>query len=121
VAKVLGGRQTVVFEKHRDVGTGDITLTPRNGEVLKGKSVIVVDDMVSSGATMVEAARACSHHGATHIAAAFVHPVLSDNALEKLRACCDDIVATNTIQSEVSEVDVSPVIAGALREIGKKL
>lgn len=120
VAAMLGGRDSTVFEKRRDLSSGAVTLQPVKTEILKGRPVIVVDDMVSSGATMVEAVRACSHHGATKTAALFVHPVFSENALEKLRACCDTIVACNTIESEVSAVDVSPVIAQALISMAGK-
>ena len=119
LSKMLGNRDYTVFEKKRDVRTGDIRLTPKNAEMLAGRPVIIIDDMVSSGNTMVEAVRACSHHGATKTAALFVHPVFSENALEKLRACCDLIVSSNSIQSDVSLVDVSPIIAKALREYSK--
>jgi ribose-phosphate pyrophosphokinase len=120
VAGMLGGRKYTAFEKKRDVRTGEITMTPKNVELLKGHSVIIIDDMVSGGGTMVETARSCSHHGATRIAAMFTHPILCGNALEKLRACCDEIIGTNTIESEVSKVDVSPLLAQALKQIDKK-
>lgn len=120
MSKLLGGRDYTVFEKNRDIRTGDIKQIPKNAGILKGRSVIVVDDMVSSGQTMVETIRACTHHGATRTAAVFVHPVFSGNAHEKLRACCDEIITTNTIASDASNVDVSPIIAQALREITKK-
>ncbi len=119
-AALLGGRKYTVFEKKRDVRTGEITMTPKNVELLKARSVIIVDDMVSGGGTMVETARACSHHGATRTAALFTHPILCGNALEKLRACCDEIIATNTIESEVSKADVSPLLAQALAKLEKK-
>ncbi|MFA5247291.1 MAG: ribose-phosphate diphosphokinase [Candidatus Micrarchaeia archaeon] len=120
LAGLLGNRKYTAFEKKRDVRTGEITMTPKNVELLKGHSVIIIDDMVSGGGTMVETARACSHHGATRIAAAFTHSILCGNALEKLRACCDEVIGTNTIESEVSKVDVSPLLAQALRQMDKK-
>jgi ribose-phosphate pyrophosphokinase len=120
LAGLLGGRRYTAFEKKRDIRTGEITMTPRNVEMLGGKSVVIIDDMVSGGGTMVETARACSRHGATRIAALFAHPVLCGNALEKLKACCDEIIATNTIESEVSRADVSPLIARALQELARK-
>jgi len=120
LASLLGNRKYTAFEKKRDARTGEITMTPRNVELLAGKSAIIIDDMVSGGGTMVETARACSHHGSTRIASLFTHPILCGNALEKLRACCDEIVATNTIESEVSKADVSPLLAQALKELEKK-
>jgi len=120
IANLLGGRKYTCFEKKRDVRTGEITMTPKNVELLKGKSAILIDDMVSGGGTMVETARACSHHGSTRIAALFTHPILCGNALEKLKACCDEIIATNTIESEVSKADVSPLFAQALAKLEKK-
>jgi ribose-phosphate pyrophosphokinase len=120
LAALLGGRKSTAFEKERDVRTGEITMTSRNVEMLKGKSAIIIDDMVSGGGTMVETARACSHHGSTRIASVFTHPILCGNALEKLKACCDEIIATNSIESEVSKADVSPLLAQALAKLDRK-
>lgn len=120
VAALLGGRKYTAFEKKRDVRTGEITMTPKNVELLAGKSAIIIDDMVSGGGTMVETARSCSHHGATRIASLFTHPILCGNALEKLKACCDEIIATNTIESEVSKADVAPLLAQAIAKLEKK-
>ncbi len=111
----LGFGEWTAFEKQRDVHTGEITMKP-DGAKLDGKTAIVIDDLCASGGTMVKALEACRLHGAKKTIACFVHAVLSDNALERLRPAADEIVSTNTIASAVSEVDVSTLIASAFQD-----
>ncbi len=114
-ATKMGFGEWTAFNKQRDVHTGEITMTP-DGAKIDGKTAIVIDDMCASGGTMVKALQACKLHGATKAIACFVHAVLSDNALERLTPVADEIVATNTISSPVSNVDISSLIASAFQD-----
>ena len=71
-----------LMEKHRSMGevTGELFA----GDV-KGRQVIVIDDLISTGGTMVRAASACRAHGATRVHAAATHGVLARGAGEILR------------------------------------
>lgn len=112
-AKHAGCRQWTAFEKTRDLKTGEIKMVCADVD-FNGRQAVVVDDLVASGGTMVGAIRACRHNGASHITACFVHPVLCSNALEKLKAAADAVISTNSINSSVSEVDLSGLIAQAI-------
>ena len=59
---------------------------------------------------MIDAVRILRESGANKIYAAFTHPVLADNAFDKLNAAFDDIISTDTIKSEVSKVKIAPLI-----------
>jgi len=67
------------------------------GEV-KGMPAILLDDMVDTGGTLVEAATALASKGASGVYACCVHPVLSGPAVQKLRdSTIQEICVTNTI------------------------
>jgi ribose-phosphate pyrophosphokinase len=70
------------------------------GEV-KGKNVILVDDMIATGSSLVEAARAIKKAGANKIFAAITHGVLSGNAVEKVnKSNIDSLMITDSIPLE---------------------
>jgi ribose-phosphate pyrophosphokinase len=54
------------------------------GEV-KGKNIIIVDDMIDTGSTFVQCAEALKNNGAGDIIGVCVHPVFSGKAIEKIR------------------------------------
>ncbi|MGC9106084.1 MAG: ribose-phosphate diphosphokinase [Thermoprotei archaeon] len=104
------------LEKLRDRVTGQVSLVTKPTEKIKGKSVIIVDDIISTGDTMALAAKAAYDAGAKEVLAAAVHGLfVSKDSVKKLKdAGIKRIVVTNTIpqsSSEVEVVDVSPAIA----------
>ncbi len=83
---------------------------------VEGRSAIIVDDIISTGGTIVNAARILRSQGANDIKVACVHAVLVDDALLKIFSVgVDDVIATDTIKSEVSRVSVAPLIVEALK------
>lgn len=67
------------------------------GEV-KGKDTIILDDMVDTGGTTIQAASALKDKGAKSVVTACTHAVLSGNAVEKLNASVlEELIVTNTI------------------------
>lgn len=105
--------------------------SPEVAEVLEvvgdvaGKTAIILDDMIQSGGTLVEAVRALKSRGAARVLAAAVHPVLAPGAVERLlRAPVDQFVFTDTIpfpQKTISDrfvvLSVAPLLAEAIRRI----
>lgn len=104
------------FMIKKRIGAREVEIKPRKLEV-GGRDVVVIDDIISTGGTMVEAIKILREHGAQKIYAACVHGVFAGDALEKVReAGAQEILATDTIESEISKVSVAPLIADALRE-----
>jgi ribose-phosphate pyrophosphokinase len=65
---------------------------------VKGKTAIILDDMIDTGGTLVEAAEALKKNGAEHVYACCIHPVLSGSAIEKVEeSLIELLVVTNTI------------------------
>jgi ribose-phosphate pyrophosphokinase len=77
---------------------------PDKNEVLemvgdvRNKTAVIVDDMVSTGGTLVEAANKLADRGARRVLAYAVHPVLAGNAAELIRdSILEQVVVTNSI------------------------
>lgn len=92
-----------------------VRITPKKLNV-KGKSVAIVDDVISTGGTIATAAKELRSQGARRVIAACVHGLFVDNAEANLKAC-DDVIATDTVQSKHTKVSVAPEFAAAIRAI----
>jgi len=116
-AAELLGTDYDVLEKTR-ISAKEIRIKPRKLDA-KGRDVLIVDDMVSTGGTIMEVIKSLKAQGAGKITAACTHAVLSDiDTLTGLfRAGMDEFIATNTINNEFGIVDVSGIIADRLKEI----
>lgn len=111
--KVLGG-ECGYIEKHRNRYTGQITMEKRAFDV-KGKTVIIFDDVVSTGGTIALAAKNMREAGAEKVYAACVHPLLIGDAEKRiLDAGVEGIVGTDSVQSNVSKVSLAPLICKEL-------
>jgi len=111
VAKVIGC-DFDYLEKRR-LAPGKVEMEPKNLKV-DGKDVILVDDMIDSGSTMLEAIKMLSPR-TNNILIGCIHPVLTGNVITRLFAAgALDVVATNTIPSQISFITVASVIADAL-------
>ena len=113
------------LEKYRSAGvvSGDAVI----GEV-GGKAAIIIDDLISSGTTLVRAAEACRMRGAAAVYAAASHGVFGSKATETLsNSALEKIVVTNTItpfrlasdliHRKLTVLDASPLFAEAIRRL----
>jgi len=103
-----------VLEKER-LGPSEVRIKTRELDV-KNKDIVIVDDIISTGGTMVEAIKMLRAYGAKKIIAACTHPILVQNALTKIyQAGALAVIGTDAVPSSVSFVSIAPVIAEALR------
>ena len=94
-----------------------------------GKTAIIVDDMISTGSTLVEAANLVMERGAAEVYACAVHGLFAGNALEQIAASrLKQVVVTNTypVSAEgrrlgIEVLTVAPMIAEAIMRIHKDL
>jgi ribose-phosphate pyrophosphokinase len=88
---------------------------PKNLNVA-GRDAVIIDDIISTGGTIVNACSILKEHQARRIVVSCVHPVLVGDALLKIFAAgADDVVGTDTLKSEVSSVSVANLVADALK------
>jgi ribose-phosphate pyrophosphokinase len=108
--------QKLVFLKQRDAKTGKITFS-YSEENLQDKEVIIVDDMVATGGTILEAAKIIQKLKAKTISFAFIHPIFGDQSIESLKKINPKrIITTNTIENSKYELDIVKPLAKFLKE-----
>jgi ribose-phosphate pyrophosphokinase len=104
-----------VFEKKR-LGDAHVEVRPRRSSA-HGRDVLIVDDIISTGGTIVEAVKILQSQGAQRIQVACTHPILAPGALAKINSAgVQDVVGTDTVPSPISRVTVAPLIADQLRK-----
>ena len=113
VAEMLGVASRILKKKRYSSYHVEIRLNKKID--LKGKNVVIVDDIISTGNTIQETAKILKRLGAGKIYCICVHGIFADNALSKLKRAKISVVSTNTIPSKVAKIDVSGVIAGNLK------
>lgn len=92
---------------------------------VRGKNAIIVDDMVATAGSLVEAARAIREEGAKDIYTAITHPVLCGPAVERIKkSVIKELVVTDTIPlpkekkiDNIVQLSVSDLLAEAIRRI----
>jgi ribose-phosphate pyrophosphokinase len=83
---------------------------------VKDKPVIIFDDIISTGGTIVGAAKILKEQGATQVFAACVHGLLIGDAEKRiLNAGVTEIIGTDSVPSHISKVSLAPLIANALK------
>ncbi len=115
----------VVMEKKRFLDRHD---TSESFEIIgdvKGKTAIIIDDIISTGGTIVHSAQSLKEAGATSLVVCATHGILAGEASSKLsRAPIDQILLTNTVAvpkekefSKLRYVSIAPLIADAISQI----
>ena len=114
--KILGG-DAGHLEKRRDRYTGQTIQSVSNLDI-KGEVVIIFDDIISTGGTIVGAAKILRDLGAPKIFASCVHPLLIGDAEKRiLDAGVEEIVGTDSVPSNTSQVTLAPMIARELQAL----
>jgi ribose-phosphate pyrophosphokinase len=113
--RVLGG-ECGYLEKTRDRYTGQVSMETKTLDI-EGKAVIVFDDIISTGGTMVAAVKVLKGLNPRKIYVACVHPLLVGGAERLiLQAGVEEIVGTDSVPSSVSRVSLAPLISKELSQ-----
>jgi len=101
------------MEKTRIDGT-TVKIKPKNLDV-HNKNVAIIDDIISTGSTMALSIKELKKHGAKRVLVACTHGLFAGEAIKKLRSAgCDEIISTDTIQSDFSKVKIAPCISNLI-------
>ncbi len=113
-AKELGS-EYIALEKKRDRKTGRVQIKTKNVDKVANRDLILVDDMISTGASIVKATEFLKKQKCNKVYVACTHALLMNNAEKKIkRAGVVKIISTNTIPGKTSIVDISGIIAKAI-------
>lgn len=111
----LYGTDFIALKKQRDRKTGRVEIMTSNLDGVKGRDLVLVDDMISTGSSIVKATEFLRKQKCRRVYVACTHALLIDNAENKIRkAGISGIISTNTIPGNTSIVDVSGIIAKAI-------
>ena len=126
IAKRVDDADLVIIDKRRP--------KPNESQVMnvigdvKGRTCLIVDDMVDTANTLCEAAHALKDQGAKKVVAYCVHPVLSGKAIERIsNSALDELVVTDTIPlsaaaqgcKRIRQLTVAPLLAETMRRISE--
>jgi len=106
-AKVEGSEYSTL----KKVRTGDFDVEMSGELDVKGKNVIILDDIVSTGGTMLLAIQKAREAGCKKVFLACVHGIFGWDSLEKLRKKSDGLVATDSVENKAIEVSLAGEIA----------
>ena len=113
-----------IIDKRREVANVS-QLMNVIGDV-QGKDTIILDDMVDTGGTTIQAAAALKEKGANRVIAACTHAVLSGNAVENVnKSVLEELIVTNTINldskkercGKLTVLSIAPIIGEAIKRI----
>ena len=122
LSDLLGGMPFAAIEKERDLSSGKVKALGIEGEV--ARRAIIVDDMISSGFTMVKAAELLSEEGSEEIYVFATHAVFSAEAPRLLQnSKIQDVFVMDTVYipldkyfSKLTVLTVADIIAKTIRE-----
>lgn len=124
LAKQLGGVDLAIVDKRRP-SPNVAKIMNIIGDV-KGRSCLLVDDMVDTAGTLCEAARVLKEHGAASVISYCTHAVLSGKAIERINdSVLNELVVTDTIPlraeaqscSRIRQLSIADMLAETMRRI----
>jgi ribose-phosphate pyrophosphokinase len=116
----------LAFIDKRRASATNVTMTNVVGDIA-GKTVLMIDDMITTGGTIAEASKILKTHGAGKIYVAATHGVFAGNAIEKLaKSPIERIIITDTIpeserlaplKERITVLSVAPLMGDAIKAI----
>lgn len=121
LSRTLGVDPAFVY-KRRDPKTGEVSLTGVNADV-RGKDVVLYDDMIRTGSSLIQAARAYRDAGAERCHAVASHLVLPSGALQRLResGVIDSVIGTDSHPGSEQLRDVPGAVCSVAGLIARAL
>ena len=126
IAKRLEADLAIIDKRRERAGVSEVMNII--GDV-KGRTCVLVDDIVDSAGTLCNAAQALADEGARDVWAYVVHGVLSGGAVQRVAASplkelvlTDTIMATDAIRAapNIRQVPIAPLLAEAIRRISEE-
>jgi ribose-phosphate pyrophosphokinase len=103
---------TLSLVKTRDRFTGDVSISLLDQGPLKKCDAIIVDDMISTGTSIMKTIELLKKYHIGDVYAICTHALLLDDAKQKLlNAGIKEVISTNSIPNEFAKVDLSSVIS----------
>ena len=111
-ARILGIGYACIEKKRIDAATVEMKLPDVR---INGEGVLLVDDMISTGGTILKAAELLRKAGAGKIYVGAVHGLFANGSGEKISKIVDELAVTDTIESRFSTIHIARNIADVLK------
>jgi ribose-phosphate pyrophosphokinase len=109
-----------IYLRKTRLGDREVKIEAVGDVKVNGKDVLVVDDIISTGGTIIEAFRVLRSLGARNTVVGVTHALLVENALGRiLREGVNEVYSTDTVPNPTTRISVAPVVAQAIREVAK--
>lgn len=104
-------------EKYKDgkISYRNIESMKRSFDI-KGKNVLILDDMISTGSTMLKAIENLKLGGAKKVYCAAAHGFFLGDSLNKLKVSSDGVFVSNTILSPISKVGIKKIVINCINK-----
>ena len=114
-----------IIHKRRDPSVPNQVRVHEVVGAVEGRTCLLVDDMIDTAGTIVQAAEALRENGAAEVIAAATHPIMSGPAVDRLKnSSISEVIVTNTLpippEKEVDGITVlsiAPLISAAIKEV----
>lgn len=125
-ARLLGAEGIAIVYKERDVAVNDVSSALAMIGDVKGKDALLVDDIISTGGTLFNAANYLATQGARSVYASVTHGLFTGSALEQLnKSSIKEVIITDTIahraevlqNPKITLVSVAALLAEAIKRI----
>lgn len=124
-AELLDSAPLAFVHKTRDLSVPNKAESKTVVGDIKGRTCVLIDDMIDTGGTIAGAVRVLKENGAKDVIIAATHPVFSGPAVERLSQCgACEVVVTNTLPvpeehqfENLTVLSIAPLIARAIREV----
>ena len=121
----LGGVPLAFIHKTRDIDRPNQTKANRVVGEVTDRICVLVDDMIDTGGTIVQAAEACMNAGAKGVVIVATHAVFSDPAVQRMTdSVASEVIVTNTLPlgedkkfGKLTVLSIAPLLARAVHEV----
>ena len=119
------GAPLAIIHKRRDPTQANVVHVNEVVGRVRGRTCLLVDDMIGTGGTLVKASEALYANGAAKVLVAATHPVLSGPAVDVLKnSRISEVVVMNTLPvppekrfDKLTVLSIAPLLARAIREV----
>ena len=110
------GSEVIALKKQRNRKTGKVQIKTEGLDEVRNRDVILVDDMISTGGSIIKATEFLKKQKCNRVFVACTHALLMNGAEKKIKnSGVTRIISTNTIPGKTSIVDISSTIAKAIK------
>ena len=124
VAEICGAPYLVLAKERygdRDVNVGLVDTAGEQASELasyREHTPVIIDDIVSTGSTVLQAARLLQENDCKPAVCVVIHPLFAGRAMQALQeGYVDEVISCNTIRHESNQIDLTDLLVSAIRDM----